>query len=666
MMMKMSRGNLTSGHSWPATLGGHAVAMVVSAMLANALPACAESPAEGEQGSQHASAKLPEVVVTAYRLPSLRDEATQGITVITREEIAGQAPATGVDLFRQVPGLQIDQLGGAGGLSSAYIRGSDPNHVLVVIDGVRVNDPTNSRGGGFDLSSLDPNTIERIEILRGASSSLYGADAMGGVINIVTRRSSPTATQGEASIATGGQGYRTLNGQVSANTQLAGFSLGASELRDGLDAAGGRIDLKTFNGSARVAIGEFATLGFNARNNDRSGTSFPDDSGGILYAVRRDLDQKKSRDSIYSASLNWDINKAVTANATLSRYDRVEDINSPGVAPGFRNPIGLPATVSRTDFARENSLVNVVIHLPLRSEISVGAEYQREYGISDATYLLFGTHIPAHFNLERETRSEFIEAKWHSLENLVVRGGIRRDSVSGVDSSTSPSLGIRYQLPGIGGALKANYSEGFKPPSFFALGLPIPLGGNPALRAEHSKGAEVGYEHAFWKAQGNASLSLFNTKYRDLVDFDNTTNRLVNDRGAEIRGGEMEISLKLTASLSLRGHFTRLLTIVPDSGTQLRQRPGKRAGLRATYAYDEHTRISWNTEYVADVFDSSIPTGNLILPSYLRSDIALSFQLTNGTSASLAVDNLFDKRYESFVGFVNPGRRLRVNLTVAF
>ena len=84
-----------------------------------------------------------------------------------------------VDLFRQVPGLQIDQLGGPGGLSSVYIRGSDPNHTLVLIDGVRVNDPTNARGGGYDLSNLDPSNIERVEVLRGAASSVYGADAMG-------------------------------------------------------------------------------------------------------------------------------------------------------------------------------------------------------------------------------------------------------------------------------------------------------------------------------------------------------------------------------------------------------------------------------------------------------------------------------------------------------
>jgi hypothetical protein len=123
--------------------------------------------------------RLADVLVTAYRVPTLEREAADNVTIIGREQIERRDVASGVDLFRQVPGLQIDQLGGPGGPGSVYIRGSDPNHVLVLVDGVRTNDPTTSRGGGFDLSNLDPNQIERVEVLRGAASPVYGADAMG-------------------------------------------------------------------------------------------------------------------------------------------------------------------------------------------------------------------------------------------------------------------------------------------------------------------------------------------------------------------------------------------------------------------------------------------------------------------------------------------------------
>jgi len=159
------------------------------------------------------SISLDQVTVISTRVPSTLGQETGSLTVMTRGQIERMGVATGADLLRQVPDVQVDQLGGSGGMSWAYIRGSDPNHVLVLVDGVRVNDPTNSPGGGFDLSSIDPSEIERIEVLRGAASSIYGADAMGGVINIITRKGEPGGT---ASAAAGGLGYRAL----SAGTTL--------------------------------------------------------------------------------------------------------------------------------------------------------------------------------------------------------------------------------------------------------------------------------------------------------------------------------------------------------------------------------------------------------------------------------------------------------------
>lgn len=122
---------------------------------------------------------LPTEEVSAYRTPVQLRETSQGVSVIGEKEISARNAASAVELFQQIPGIQIDQVGNAGGQGNIYLRGSEPNHTLILIDGVRLNDPTNNRGGGYDLSSLDPSGIERIEIIRGAGSALYGADAMG-------------------------------------------------------------------------------------------------------------------------------------------------------------------------------------------------------------------------------------------------------------------------------------------------------------------------------------------------------------------------------------------------------------------------------------------------------------------------------------------------------
>ena len=131
--------------------------------------------------------ELEPVVVTATVAPTPLGRTTAPVTVISHEQIAAQQATSVTELLRQVPGVHIDQAGARGGISSVYVRGSDPNFTVVLIDGVKVNDPTNSRGGSFDFSTLSTDNIERIEIVRGPLSAVYGSDALGGVIDIITR-----------------------------------------------------------------------------------------------------------------------------------------------------------------------------------------------------------------------------------------------------------------------------------------------------------------------------------------------------------------------------------------------------------------------------------------------------------------------------------------------
>ena len=132
--------------------------------------------------------ELEPVVGTATVAPTPLGRTTAPVTVISHEQIAAQQATSVTELLRQVPGVHIDQAGARGGISSVYVRGSDPNFTVVLIDGVKVNDPTNSRGGSFDFSTLSTDNIERIEIVRGPLSAVYGSDALGGVIDIITRR----------------------------------------------------------------------------------------------------------------------------------------------------------------------------------------------------------------------------------------------------------------------------------------------------------------------------------------------------------------------------------------------------------------------------------------------------------------------------------------------
>ena len=602
-----------------------------------------------------------QVLVVGTRLHGQLGQRSDSVSTVTREQIERGAAAGGIDLFRQLPGVQADQLGGPGGLGSLYVRGSDPNHVLVLIDGVRVNDPTNSRGGGFDISSLDPALIERVELLRGAASAAHGADAMGGVVNIVTRQAEPGLT-GSAGVGSGA--YRALSLRGGAALSDWRLSAGVASLHDGRDRNGGQLRLTQSAASAYSAPQAGVKLGFNLRQAERQSSAFPDDSGGILLAKRRMLEQRRGSDLSVGTNFVW-AGSALTLQATASHFAHDEDIDSPGVAPGLRSDFGVPASLSHAELRRNNLLLSATAAVAPDAELALGAELQREHGLSRSSYTIFGHPVAADFDLRRDTRAAFAELKWLPTRELVLRLGLRHDSVAGAVARTSPSLGARLNLTGLNASLTASYGRGFKPPSFFALGLPAALGGNPALRPESSRSTALGWEQGFAAGRGGATLSLFDTRYVDLVTFDNRRNRLVNADRVTLRGLELEVSVQAGAALRLRGVFTRLISHVLDSPEPLRQRPGQRAGLQADWRIDAHAALSWQAEYAAHSFDSSIPTAGQFLPSLLRQDLAYTLRLTDGWRLSAAIDNLLDHRNSAYIGAPGQGRRARLGLSAA-
>ena len=141
----------------------------------------------GAMAASALPAPQPEIVVTGSRVATTPDDIAANVTVLEREDFDVEKPAKLADVLRRVAGVHVDQVGGRGGTGSLYLRGADPNYTLVLVDGVRVNDPTNARGGSFDFSTLDVADVERVEIARGPYSAVYGGDALAGVINIVTR-----------------------------------------------------------------------------------------------------------------------------------------------------------------------------------------------------------------------------------------------------------------------------------------------------------------------------------------------------------------------------------------------------------------------------------------------------------------------------------------------
>jgi vitamin B12 transporter len=605
---------------------------------------------------------LPPVFVTGSQLPQSDATVSQSVIIVPEAQLNARAPASLPELLRGVASIHVDQPGAPGGFSSLYLRGADPSHTLILIDGVRVTDPTNSRGGGMDLSLIDPRTIARVEILPGASSAIYGADGMAGVVNIITREPQQTGLRFGAGI--GGSGYRTVHASGALKGEAVALHAEGAATNDGDASDNARLRLRT--GAMRLNVGSASDTrlsGWLRLQHQESG-AFPDDSGGPVFAVRRQLEQRDTDGVI--GTLNADRRTgwgSLRVYSNLFRQDA--DIDSPGVAPGVRDPVGLPKTLSASQYRRWAFGALTTFGSDVEAPLLVGAQYEHESG-DVASTLFFGPFgVPASFSLSRHTYSIFTEGRVKVNEQLTAQAGLRADDTSAHGTRKTFQLGLRYRpataLPNIA----VSYGTGFKPPSFFALGHPIV--GNPQLKPEESRTLEVSVSSPSSASDARPlgyRAALFRSRYENLVDFDaGPPPRLVNRSEVEIRGYEVSADVRASDALLLRAAATGLTFDLPPDTPPLRNRPRFRATTSAAYTFTPQLTASLFGSWVGRVFDSSIPTGTVQLSPYFVLDATVSYTMSSARVV-FSVDNVLDREYQQFVGFPARGRRARMEVVL--
>jgi len=228
---------------------------------------------------------------------------------------------------------------------------------------------------------------------------------------------------------------------------------------------------------------------------------------------------------------------------------------------------------------------------------------------------------------------------------------------------TTPHLGLVWDLPDGATTLKANYGEGFKPPSFFALGFPI--GANPDLRPETSKNVDLTLAHRLDAAGSLVQVGVFHTEYEDLVDFDGATFTNINRGKVVVKGIEPEVRLQLSPQWRMQANATLMNIDVRDGLQQLRNRPEKVASASVWFDFDARNSVFGAVRYTGHFLDRSNPTGDIEMPSFTVFDAGYTF--TYGPMRlRLSLDNVFDRTYEQFVGFPSQGRRVRAELFGSF
>jgi outer membrane cobalamin receptor len=612
--------------------------------------------------TQHAPAEIEPVQVTASRLP---DPPPVSMTVIDEPSIEVQHAGDVIDLLRVTPGVSVTQPGGPGGISEVFLRSAESNFTVVLIDGVRVNDPSNPRGGGYDFSTLSAAEIERVEVARGALSAVHGSDAMAGVINIVTKRprhdEAGISTHVEAGTDSFQRASAMLSGPLSSS-MAASIKGSYTDFGDAVTGSTQRIaslqaDLDY--GEANAGLGSVRS---GVRHVERDRKSFPDASGGPSYAVLRDSERSEAKETSLWAHGTRAFNSAWSMDTTAAYFRRREETLTPPIVPGEFE--GVPGTESTSRFQRTQVTVAHRYQFSPKLELGGGIDMQFEDGERDGLLDLGFARLPSDFDLDRLTRAAYAEARVRIDPGLELYGAARLDDSDDDSARSSGRLAVRYDHATSGTSLQAGWSNGHKQPSFYSLG--DTLVGNPDLRVETSETFELGIEQSFAQRTMVASLTAFNTDYDDLIDFDFATFRLVNRSRVQIDGVEAAFSWQATPTLSARVHATVTDIDLGENAAELLYRPEEYGGVQATWRWQDRWSAHAQLQYVGERAGSSVPTGDRTLGSYQRVDLAVSHAFSDQLTLFGALDNLLGKDYQEALGFPDAGIQVRFGASMAF
>jgi iron complex outermembrane receptor protein/vitamin B12 transporter len=581
------------------------------------------------------------------------------VTVLTRDVIEASHAATAADLLRAAPFLQIAQSGAPGGLTTATVRGGKPNFTLVMIDGIPVNDITNLLGGSFDLSSLPVDNIEQVEIVRGPLSSLYGSDAIGGVINFISRKGSKTPLL-DVSAEFGSFLRRQLRVDTAGAWKALQYSAGGTFLGTGeqVEQDAYTAGSLAFNGS--LVLGQKRVLEFGARWLDDHSAGLPTASGGPEFDLRHNPVRDRAAELILGGSLKGEVRPGWSYSVDLDRVHRTEDNVTPAVLdaipPTFRS---LPASTSNTGFTRTRFGATSRFALARNLSLAVGAGVRKETG-STIGYL--AATIPQSFQIARTSLLANAELQY-STASFTATAGFSFDKTEGYGEVTSPRFGMTWRPDERGPRIKGSWAKGFKLPSFYGLGNP--LVGNPRLRPERARSFDAGLEQPLGQSRATISATYFRNDFRDLVDFDSATFHLVNRSQALIQGLEWGADYAASAAVRFGLDFSYLNWTLRGSAQPLRNIAHGNGGLHLAWKVSRRLHARAETQWLGRRYDYQLPVPDRTsVGGYSNTNVAADYEVSRKVSLYVRGDNLFDSGFHEYIGFPNPGIAVRAGVTV--
>ena len=625
---------------------------------------------------------LTPVVVTATRIPTPADAVSAAVTVISGAELRAQGIRTVLDALRGVPAAAVVQTGSFGGVTSLFLRGGQSKYVKVLVDGVAVNEP----GGAFDFAHLTTDNVERIEVLRGPASVLYGSDAVTGVVQIFTRRGVGTA-RATASVRGGTYGTLAWDAAASGGSDAASYALSVSRFTsDGVYAFNNRYTNTVVSGLVRVAPDAQTDATLSVRYGDdryhfpTNGAGVPGDHNQFNYGSGPTLGLEVGRRFSPRFETRLLLAASETEGGLDNRPDSAADNNL------FR---------SLDNLRRASVDVRANWYLPDGAVLTAGAALEQERDHSfNVCATQFGDCSSPPIDTARWNGAFYAQVVATVAGRVSVTAGGRLEDNQRFGTYATYRAGAAYRLPG-GTRVRATAGTGFREPTFFenySTGYSV---GNPDLRPEHSRSWELGLEQSLGGGRASVAATFFDQRFLDMIDYDPGAAagapNYANVAAASANGVELGVRVAPVAAVSLAASYTYLHTDVtnpgfdPSSGAALAagqpllRRPEHSARLDARYRVAARGTVSLGVTYVGQRVDqdfSIFPFPRVELPDYTRMDLAGELAVIpaggrgqgGGQGARVAlsarVENLFDRHYEEVLHFPARGRTILVGAEV--
>jgi vitamin B12 transporter len=634
------------------------------------------TPAAGQNGPPLRT--LPETVVTATRFPTPIERIPAGVTVIDRATIETRGYRSLAEALAAVPGLGVVQSGGTGQTSSVFMRGTNSSHVLVLRDGMPLNDPSTPQSL-FDFGNDLLSDVERIEVIRGPMSGLYGSGAIGGVVNLITRsgRGTNRAFTATGEIASGSQSTAAASAVVAGETRGIDYAL----IGQGLTTQGHNIVPRRL----ATSIGERdgARIGTVTANlGAQLGERFRVFGFARWRENKADLDQAGRDDPNYTARNRSGMWRAGVAGALVPGWlDTTLAVGQSRDNRQFRDrPDQFAFSGSddsryigtRTVYQWDNTLRLPEAGVVDAAAVTFGA--QRIEDRVDVQVRFDGPFGPFTQDVDRSTRSDaaYLGAQLRLFRRLDLTANVRHESPRDFSDTTTWRVGGVLTVPEAALSVHAAYGTSFRAPTLFDLFGVGSFGfrGNPNLRPEKGRGGEAGVAldlAALGLASGRLSATYFRTRITDLINDDPTFTTRINVGRVDIEGVESALDLTPAPWLDLRAAYTWTVAQDADSGAQLLRRPRHRGSLGATLW--ANPRLSIAPEVLifgpaADVLyaDSGTFQGRGRNPGGVVINLAARWRATGALELFALGRNITNSRYEPANSFVVPGAAVLIGL----